>query len=91
MRRLSKRWGTRTSFRAFNGKDQFVWILRDQGEHAFLNWASIETLQDGSGPYTLDIWNHQNDSWEHHASFPTLKEAKAVGRLLAGIALAQNF
>ena len=55
------------------------------------NVACIESPLNAEGPYTLEIWDFPTEHWVEHATFPTLKEAKTVGRLLAGIALSQNF
>lgn len=93
MSELKKRWGTR--YRADGYGDlahpsHRCWrrFLESTGDY---NVACIESPIDSEGPYTLEIWDFTTDYWVHHATFRTLKEAKAVGRLLAGVALAKNF
>jgi hypothetical protein len=85
MRRLSKRWESlkrvshRTLYRAFL---QEVWP-------SDMCWACIEA-PSLDGPFRLEIWDGTENEWEFVETFPTLKEAKAVGRLLAGVALSRN-
>ena len=90
MIRLKKRW------------DAVRFIHLGQKYRAFLSepltaknpepsaWGCIE-FKDPKGPFQLEIWNPIETEWEFVENFPTLKEAKAVGRLLAGIALNKNF
>lgn len=88
---LKKRWGTRyrtDGYRHINEPQCWRRFLESTGDY---NVACIESPIDSEGPYTLEIWDFATDYWVHHATFRTLKEAKAVGRLLAGVALAKNF
>jgi hypothetical protein len=89
MRRLSKRWeslkrvtGARHLYRAF---------LPETGppDDSGMCWGCIEA-PSLDGPFRLEIWNHTESEWEFVQEFPTFKEAKAVGRLLAGVALNKN-
>jgi hypothetical protein len=52
-------------------------------------WGCIEA-KSLDGPFRLEIWNHTEGEWEFVLDFPTFKEAKAVGRLLAGVALSKD-
>jgi hypothetical protein len=54
-----------------------------------LCWGCIEA-KSLDGPFRLEIWNGTENEWEFVEAFPTFKEAKAVGRLLAGVALNKN-
>jgi hypothetical protein len=54
-----------------------------------MSWGCIEA-KSLDGPFRLEIWNHTDGEWEFVRDFPTFKEAKAVGRLLAGVALSKN-
>jgi len=54
-----------------------------------LCWACIE-FKDPTGPFRLEIWAGADEEWDEVDHFPTIKQAKEVGRLLAGIALAKN-
>ena len=87
MRRLSKRWEPlkrvtyRALYRSFLSEVQFC------GEA--MCWGCIEA-PSLDGPFRFEVWNPTEGEWEFVQSFPTLKEAKTVGRLLAGVALNQN-
>lgn len=88
---LKKRWGRRfltVGYRDRGGGK--CWRRFLEGEVGY-NVACIESPPDDNGPYTLEIWDFPSDHWVPHATFDTLREAKIVGRLLAGIALAQDF
>jgi hypothetical protein len=87
MRRLSKRW---EPFRGIYGNSLYRSFLSeiDRTDHS-LSWACIE-FTDPKGPFRLEIWDGADDEWVEIDRFPTLKKAKEVGRLLAGIALAKN-
>ena len=92
MRRLSRRW---ESFR-FVSLGQFYRAFLAEVAVASscdpepLAWGCIET-KNMDGPFRLEIWNPIEEEWEEINHFPTLKQAKDVGRLLAGVALAKNF
>ena len=84
MRRLSKRWESLK--RATSGIHRaFLPEVNGDG----LCWGCIEA-KSLDGPFRLEIWNHTEHEWEFVQTFPTLKEAKEVGRLMAGIAWSQN-
>jgi hypothetical protein len=71
--------------------NRFHWFLADtEPDHeASFNWACIEA-KSIDGPFKLEIWNMDNTEWDTVTTLKTLKEAKAVGRLLAGVALNKN-
>jgi hypothetical protein len=56
------------------------WVLRGTS-HPKNPWAWI-TLKDDT-QYHLERWTGR--TWEPHAVFDTLEDAKAVGRIVAGI------
>lgn len=92
MRRLSKRW---EPFRFINLGQLHRAFLPEVGNEVAnedgdaLCWACIE-FKDAKGPFRLEIWDDDERNWDEIDYFPTLKKAKEVGRLLAGIALAKN-
>lgn len=88
MRRLSKRWETIRSIA--NGSLYRTFLPEIQPTERDLCWACIE-FKDDKGPFRLEIWDGTEDEWEEVGSFTTIKQAKEVGRLLAGVALAKNF
>jgi hypothetical protein len=57
------------------------WALRDTSA-ADSPWAWI-TLGTNDTQYHLERWTGR--TWEPHAVFDTLEDAKAVGRIVAGI------
>lgn len=86
MRRLSKRW---ESTRAVSGGGLYRAFLNEvRLDGSGYSWAYIES--NFKGPFRLEIWNMQEGEWDPAQTFPTLKQAKEVGRLLAGVALAKN-
>lgn len=99
MRRLSKRWEpfTVASYGYARGLSTTVHrtFLSEParvGNPEPLAWGCIETCGPVlEAPYRLEIWDNQVEEWKFVQDFPTLKQAKEVGRLLAGIALAKNF
>jgi len=88
MRRLSKRWETIRSIA--NGSLYRTFLPEVPLRDTDLCWACIE-FKDTKGPFQLEIWDAADEEWEFVRYFPTIKEAKAVGRLLAGVALNKNF
>ena len=86
MRQLSKRW---EPARAINGGSLYRTFLPERPDDSEYHWACIE-FRDRKGPFRLEIWNLQAGDWDEIDHFPTFKKAKEVGRLLAGIALAEN-
>ena len=88
MRRLSKRWETIRLVNNGSLYRTFLPEIRPNDEE--LCWGCIE-FKDPKGPFRLEIWDGTESEWEEVGTFPTLKQAKEVGRLLAGIALAKNF
>jgi hypothetical protein len=89
VKRLSKRWET---FRSIANGSLYRAFLSEGPPNTGMCWGCIE-FKDPKGPFRLEIWNNSEyvQEWEYIRDFPTLKEAKAVGRLLAGVALAKNF
>jgi len=86
MRRLSKRWeplkrATGVGYRTFLPE------VSRSGED--LCWGCIEA-PSLDGPFRLEIWDGAENEWEFVEAFPTLKKAKEVGRLLAGVSLNKN-
>lgn len=88
MRRLSKRWETIKSIA--NGSLHRTFLPETPRGGMDLCWACIE-FKDPKGPFLLEIWDGTESEWEEAGTFPTLKQAKEVGRLLAGVALAKIF
>lgn len=90
MRRLSKRWESVRNID--NGSLYRVLLsgLKTSYNPEPLTWACIE-FKDPKGPFRLEVWDNNDWEWEFVQDFPTLKKAKEVGRLLAGVALAKNF
>ena len=90
MRRLSKRWETFKSIG--DGSLYRAFLAEGPPNTEGMCWGCIE-FKDPKGPFQLEIWNNDDyvQEWEFVENFPTLKEAKAVGRLLAGVALNKNF
>lgn len=88
MRRLSKRWETIRSIA--NGSLHRTFLPEIPLSDRDVCWACIE-FRDFKGPFRLEIWNPIGAEWEYVRDFPTLKQAKGVGRLLAGVALTKNF
>ena len=86
MKRLSKRWEPLQS--AHNGRLHRSFLPEVSG--GWLCWGCIKA-PSLDGPFRLEIWNHTEQEWEFVQEFPTFKKAKAVGRLLAGVALSKNF
>ena len=88
MRELKKRWGP---VRLLQGGKQYRIFLSEPKTYENpdpLSWGCIEATSR-EGPFRLEIWNDTEEEWDEVARFPTLKQAKTVGRLLAGVALAQ--
>ena len=87
MRRLSKRWGA--VMRVNRGSLYRMFLSEFPAKNTDLCWACIE-FKDPKGPFQLEIWDGtEEEEWKAVAQFSTLKQAKTVGRLLAGVALAQ--
>ena len=87
MRRLSKRWEPVRSIG--NGSLYRMFLPEFPVNDMDLCWACIE-YKDLKGPFRLEIWDAADEEWEEIDHFPTLKQAKEVGRLLAGVALNKN-
>ena len=86
MRRLSKRWESLKS--AHNGR-LYRSFLPEVSDVDGMCWGCIEA-KSLDGPFRLEIWNRAEGEWEFVRDFSTFKEAKAVGRLLAGVALSKT-
>jgi len=86
MRQLRNRWAPVRKLGS-----NFHWFLQDTLPHpeARYSWGCIEA-HSLDGPFELQIWNMDNTEWDTVTTFKTLKEAKEVGRLLAGVALNKN-
>lgn len=91
MRALAKRWTVFGPVFTFKPQIQvYRTFLGEVGDEAGYNWACIES-RSKSGPFALEIWDGRHEEWDDCGTFATLKKAKEVGRLLAGVALAKNF
>jgi hypothetical protein len=88
MRRLSKRWETLKQVR-YRPALYRAFLPEIGTNEVNLCWGCIEA-PSLDGPFRLEIWNHTEQEWEFVQEFPTFKEAKEVGRLLAGVALNKN-
>lgn len=88
MRRLSKRWESVRNID--NGSLYRTFLPEHRPTEEDSCWACIE-FKDPKGPFRLEVWDNNDWEWEFVQDFPTLKKAKEVGRLLAGVALAKNF
>ena len=87
MRRLSKRW---ESLNPVNSRALYRAFLPEIGHsETGMCWGCIEA-KSLAGPFRLEIWNQTEGEWEFVETFPTFKKAKAVGRLLAGVALSKT-
>jgi hypothetical protein len=90
MRRLSKRWEPFRGHESGSLRRSFLSeIAVPSSELDSLAWGCIE-YKNPKGPFRLEIWNPLEEDWEEINYFPTLKQAKEVGRLLAGVAFAKN-
>ena len=87
MRRLSKRWEALKS--THNGRLYRAFLPEIGHSETGLCWGCIEA-PSLDGPFRLEIWDGTEQEWEFVQEFPTFKEAKAVGRLLAVVALNKN-
>ena len=87
MRRLSKRWEALHPVPRFSLYRTYLPEVSRSGEG--LCWGCIEA-PSLDGPFRLEIWNGTESEWEFVEAFPTLKKAKEVGRLLAGVSLNKN-
>ena len=85
MRRLSKRWEALNPVRGRSLYRSFLLEINGDG----MCWGCIEATSL-DGPFRLEIWDPAEGEWELVRPFSTFKEAKAVGRLLAGVALSKN-
>jgi hypothetical protein len=88
MRRLSKRWDPLKTVRS-NTSLYRTFLSERERNKEYLSWGCIEAASL-DGPFRLEIWDGTEQGWEFVQEFPTLKKAKEVGRLLAGVALNKN-
>lgn len=58
------------------------WVLRDTSRSNG-PWAWITRSTNDTHQYHLERWTGR--TWVPHATFDTLEDAKAVGRIVAGI------
>lgn len=94
MRRLSKRWEPMIHISTGGKHRTFLSEVATKDNPEPLSWGCIETYgSELAGPYKLEIWDNDEYAreWEFIQDFDTLKEAKEVGRLLAGVAMSKNF
>jgi len=77
MKELSKRWA---GVGAIGGETR--WVLREKG--AKWNWALVFRIPNDT-EWRLQIWN--GGDWGEPINVPTLRDAKALGRILAATAM----
>jgi hypothetical protein len=95
MAELHKRWGKQLRIgQAYGSKtDIYRWFLgstvntQDWESWERVYMACIESYSSPDGPFTLEIWNIVDEDWDLVGEFPTLKQAKTMGRLMAGLAI----
>lgn len=71
-------------------KDGWEWALYAEDDDGDTEDAAIIYANDRDGPFTLVIWNWDEREYSEIENIRTLKEAKAMGRLLAGIEAAKT-
>ena len=77
-------------WQAQHSKKGWEWVLYAEGEtYGELEGAAIIYANDRDGPFTLVIWGWVDQEYSEIENIRTLKEAKAMGRLLAGIEAAK--
>ena len=90
MARLNKRWQGAVEF---SRGSVYRWFLgstnnsADSADFPGFSMGCIEAYNVLDGPFWLEIWSVEDQSWGVVGKFPTLKQAKIMGRLMAGIAL----
>jgi hypothetical protein len=97
MAELHKRWGPIEVHQHYNGQNRPLsrWFLgstpnlRNDPE-TYMYMACIESYDASNGPFKLEIWNLVDEEWDVGGEFPTLKQAKIMGRLMAGLALTRS-
>ena len=77
MNELSKRWA-----RVDPKGGGTRWVLREKG--AKWNWALVFRIPNDT-EWRLQIWN--GGDWGEPINVPTLRDAKALGRILAATAM----
>jgi hypothetical protein len=92
MAKLYKRWDKRVRIGQEHCRDTDIyrWFLGstltyDATGHK-LYIACIESYNSPDGPFNLEIWNLADEDWDVVGTFPTLKQAKTMGRFMAGLA-----
>lgn len=66
-------------------RDSWEWALYAKDERGCTEDAAIIYADDRDGPFTLLIWDWVDREYTAIENIRTLKDAKAMGRLLAGI------
>jgi len=71
-------------------KDGWEWALYAEDDDGDTEEAAIIYADDRDGPFKLHIWDWVDQEYTAIENLPTLKAAKAMGRLLAGIEAAKE-
>ena len=95
MAELHKRWNNeRRVDRAYGGNIAiYRWFLGgtvNTQDWERVHMACIESYDASNGPFKLEIWDFANEDWDLAGEFPTLKQAKVMGRLMAGLSLTRS-
>jgi hypothetical protein len=77
--KLQKNWFAQHS------KEMWVWALyvRDDKWDDYEDAANIYA-KDRDGPFTISVWDWVKREYTHYEGFERLKDAKTVGKFLAG-------
>lgn len=86
MARLHKRWSPVLKIGQGSLYRWFLCGTLDNDEYAYYV-GCIESFGSPDGPFNLETWNFEDEDWDAIGTFPTLKQAKIMGRLMAGVAL----
>ena len=98
MAELRKRWNPVEEAMVFGApskKKIYRWFLHtvpanpptDSFADEGIYIACIESFDKDNGPFKLEIWNDDDNDWDEISYFDKLKNAKAVGRILAATEL----
>lgn len=88
MTELHKRWGNWATVQKGLLRRCF---LSQANRNDIPHVACIEARTNApTKSFALDVWDFTTSEWDFVATFPTEKQAKTIGRVLAGIALANR-
>ncbi len=72
-------------------KKGWEWVLYAKDiEHNDIEGAAAVYADDRDGPFSLAIWSWIDEEYIDIEGIPTLKDAKAMGKLLASIEAAKT-